>query len=246
MPRFEERYAATWMRFARLNHTTDSLAQERRGYRRWLLLPYLAFIIPITDVGAVAQLTAWQAALRPWLVYDPLNADQLHITLHMVGSLRYGLGMLMPHTWRRAALKGLAERAGMVIHGVAPLDLRLGPLNGFPNALVAEVQDDRQCLRLLRARLLRTLPARARPLRPWPYLPHVTLGYWGRQAAQPIREALEPYRSADPVTCRVTRIEFTIYYRETGDVTPQAVNKAREEVIAAYTLGPKAPTSKGE
>jgi len=240
--RYEERYETTWSRFLRLNWTVDSFAQGRHGWRRWLLRPVIAFIVPIMDATVIEQLAGWQSAMRPWLAYDPLEGERLHITVHLVGSLRSRFGLPTPHSWSRQGLRALAARAGDVIQSFSSFELQLGPLNAFPNVLFVEVQDN-CCLRLLRARLLRALPLRARPLRPWPYLPHVTLGFWGRQAAQPVREALAPFRSVEPITLRVTTLEFTIYHLETGALTSRIPNQAREEVIATYTLTPK--TTKG-
>jgi 2'-5' RNA ligase len=229
-------YQKKWNHFTQLDHTTDTLKNERRGFRRWLLLPYIAFILPIDDPTVIAQLTEWQAALSPWLSYEPQPAERLHITLNYIGGLRRNRWRILPHTWHRLALPQLATRADDVIRSFEAFQVYIGPLNAFPNVLFAEVQDPDECLRMLRTNVRRALPLRARPPSPWTYLPHVTLGHWGRQPAAPIREALEPYRQADPVPLRVTRVKFTIYTYNTVPLNKDLLAAAHEEVIAEFPL----------
>jgi 2'-5' RNA ligase len=229
-------YATIWDRFAHLSQTQDSLASERRGLRRWLLLPHIAFVIPIEDPVAIERLTRWQEALRPWLRYDPQPADRLHITLHYVGVLRHKPWLLLPHSWRQAALSRIAEQARETLENFDAFDLQLGPLNAFPNVLFAEVHDSDQCLRLLRVRLRRVLPVRARPPSPWPYMPHVTLGHWGHQPATPLVKALKPYRAVDPARFRVARVRLTAYTRDVLPLRRDALRVAQEEVITEYRL----------
>ena len=52
---------------------------------------------------------------------------------------------------------------------------------------------------VLRIKLRRALPLRARPASPWPYLPHITLGYWGEQPVAPVIAALRPWRDVTPL-----------------------------------------------
>ena len=120
--------------------TQDSLG-DGRFLQRCLRLPYIAFLVPIDDPAVVDQLTEWQAAFQPWLAYDAQPAERLHITLHYVGLLRRSPWMLLPHTWQRSALSGLADRARESIELCAAFEIGFGPLNAFPNALITEVQD---------------------------------------------------------------------------------------------------------
>lgn len=162
-------FERTWEQFTQLNVTQDSLALEQHGVRRWLMLPYLALLIPIDDPAVQAQLIAWQRAFTPWMDYDPQPADRLHVTLHYVGGLRYRSWVLLPHSWKRAALPRLADQMRAALQGFEPFTIVIGPLNAFASVLFAEVHDPDNCLRLLRATLRRALPLRARPPRMWPY-----------------------------------------------------------------------------
>jgi 2'-5' RNA ligase len=227
-------YAAKWAQFTRLETTKDSLVADRRGLRRWLSRPYITFIVPIEDPAVIRQIAVWQEALRPWLYYDPQPANRLHITLHYVGGLRHRIWL--PHAWGRAAVTALGERVRGTLESQAPFTVKIGPLNAFSNALIAEVQDDRECLRVLRVKLRRALPLRARPPSPWPYLPHVTLGYWGEQPTAPVCEAMGTLRDVTPVTLRVERVQLTIYTLENGLPRRDTLLTAEEQVVTEFVL----------
>ena len=231
-------YASIWQRFCRLRWTQDNLAEERRGWRRWLLRPVVAFIVPIDDAAVLAQLQSWQSALAPWLAYAPQPADRLHITLHIAGRLSPWPWLLLPNFWRRRDLERLAEGVESLVRGMEVFAVGLGPLNAFPNALFAEVQDETDCLRTLRTGLRRTLPRRARPPLRWPFVPHVTLGFWGRQPTGPLIAALTPFRSVQPVPLRVERVRLTIYAMDEGPSRVDLLRTAREEIIAEFVLKP--------
>lgn len=233
--RRERIFQSKWSRFTRLDQTTDTLARERAAWRRWQILPYIAFIIPIDDPTVAAQLIEWQRSLASWLYYDPQPAGFLHITLHYVGMLRRS-PWLLPHTWRQAALPQLAERVRPVIENAYQFDVQIGPLNAFSNALFAEVHDNGQCIRLLRTRLRKSLPLKARPPSQWSFLPHVTLGYWGQQPAAPVINALRPFREIEPVKLRVSTVKFTIYRIGTLRYQREILSAAHEETIATYRL----------
>jgi 2'-5' RNA ligase len=228
-------YYENWQRFVSLPHTQDSPARERQGVRRWLLWPYVAFVIPIDDPAVVAQGAASRDALRPWMAYNPQPDRYLHVTLHYVGLLRPAPWVRLPNAWGRSALDDLAERVRPAIEGVPAFDVHLGPLNAFPGVLFAEVHERVPCLRVLRARLRRALPLRARPPTVWSFLPHVTLGFWGQQPVPPLIKALLPYRTVNPVQLRVDTLHFTVYTRALT-ARQDFLDVAREEIIAAYKL----------
>jgi len=239
--RADAAFAAQWAQFTRLKFTEDSLANDRRMMRRWQLMPYLAFVIPVDDPEVRAQLASWQNAFADTLPYAPQPIDRAHVTLHYVGRLRTSAWLLLlPNTFPRASLEGMAARARRALAQCSPFTLGIGPPNAFPNVLFAEVHDtDNECLRATRLRVRRALPLRARPSSPWNYLPHITLAYWGKQPVPPLVERLRPLREIEPLPLRVTRIRFTIYWRDLLPTAPDVLARAREEVIAEYTLAPR-------
>lgn len=202
-----------------------------------LLLPYIGFLVPIEDPAVVAQLARWQTELGRWFPYHPLPIDQLHITLHYVGGLQRVPWSFLPNVWQRRSINRLAERVRPVLAGFGAFMVRVGPLNAFPNVIFAEVHDEHACLRRLRAELRRALPLRARPGSRWPYVPHVTLGYLGKQPVAPLVESLAAYRAAPSLLCPVERVQLTIYTQHMT-VRPDLLSRAREEIIADYSLDP--------
>jgi 2'-5' RNA ligase len=234
---YSQAYEAKWRQFLQLTHTHDSAVEERRGLRRWRLLPYIAVVLPVDDPVVVAQLVEWQRALQSWFPYDPMPADQFHITLNYIGLQRRNWwDLLWMQTWRRDKLLPLIRRIERIVPDCTAFDIRIGPLNAFSNVLFAEIQDDHQCLRRLRARVRRALPLRARPVSQWAYLPHITLGLWGQQPVAPLINALRPFREVEPIPFRMTRMEFTIYTRDAVPFGPDLLTTSYEEVLAKFSL----------
>lgn len=231
---------AKWTQFTQRALTDNSLQRERHGFRRWLLAPYIAFVIPIDDEAVRAQLIDWQRGFLDVLPYQPEPGERLHVTLHYVGVLRMSPWMLLPNTWRRTPLDAIAAHVHQTLARCEPFTIQIGPLNAFPNVLIAEVHDtEEECLRAMRLRVRRALPLRARPATQWTYLPHVTLGYWGQQPVAPLIKRLTPFRNVEPVPLRVSRLRFTIYWRSPFPATPDVLIRAREELIAEYPLKPR-------
>jgi 2'-5' RNA ligase len=229
-------YARKWAEFTRLSVTEDTLAQDRPLARRWLLMPYVAFIIPIDDEAVRDRLIAWQSALAPWLQYQPQPRDRLHITLHYAGMLRRNRLAVLPYTWQRRSLPKLAQRVRGAVEHCPAFTVQIGPLNAFPNVLIAEVHAERECLRALRLRVRRALPLQARPPSAWTYLPHITLGFWGRQPVGAIVEALEPFRSVEPVPFTVRRLKLTVYERASSSHNSDVLAATRETTVAEFEL----------
>ncbi len=236
MLNYARKSAHTWKRFSHLSETRDAIANEQQKTSNWSILPYVGFIVPIEAPRVQAQLVAWQHALEPWLSYPPVSPERLHITLHHIGGLRQHAWSRLPNTWARETLPQLAHCVRNVLEAFPPFEIGIGPLNAFSTVLFAEVQDPDRCLQLLRARIRRALPLRARPAMTWAYLPHVTLGFWGRQPAGPIIEALRSYRQVEPFPMRVQRVKFTIYVRDTVPHDHIKVGQDREEVIETFKL----------
>jgi 2'-5' RNA ligase len=234
MPRRAPSFAAAWDDFVRLSQTDDSLARARRGPRRWFLQPYVSFIIPIQDEAALARLTAWQTAFQPWLNYDPLPVEALHITLYDLGRLTRHPWLWLPHTWRRETLLHLADQIRATLEDRSPFEVEIGGLNAFSNALFAEIKDCDSCLRASRIRLRRALPLKARLPSPGPYLPHITLGYWGKQPAAPLIDAVRTYRQVEPLLLKVTHVKFTIYTPPTGTPERDFLRASHEEVLTEF------------
>jgi 2'-5' RNA ligase len=227
-------FDAVWQRFSRLSYTTDTLSTWSIRWRRWLTPVNVSFIVPLTDPAISGYLIDAQQPLAPYMTYTPQPAEKLHITIRLVGYLRAGLPL--PDTWTRAELYTLSNRARTLFAKFPPFEVRVGPINAFPNVAIAEVHDDGQ-LRLLETAIGDLIPKARRTPRPYPLIPHITLGYFGRRPAEPIIEALRPLRGLQALPLTVNTVALTLYYRSSGSYSSKyLLRHSVEDVIATLPL----------
>ncbi|MEP7287037.1 MAG: 2'-5' RNA ligase family protein [Chloroflexota bacterium] len=230
-PQFE----SLWRRFERLDYTVDSLDSRSMRLRRWLTPVNVSFIIPIEDPAVYEYLAEAQRPLIPHMVYTPQPADKLHITLYQIGYLRQ-LPFRLPGTWSHNELKRMADVAGESLRMMRPFRVQIGPVNAFPNVAIAEVRDEGR-LRLLHSIVARATPPLSIQLN-YPLIPHITLGFFGKLPAAPIRNALRPLRKLPRILFNVEQVELTLYYRKVGPYDPsQALQHSAEEILYSLPLG---------
>lgn len=219
-----------WQRFTRLSHTTDTLSTWSMRWRRWLTPANISFIVPITDPVVSSYLIEAQRRLVPYMTYTPQPPGKLHITVRLLGYLRAGLPL--PETWRRSELQALANHAQTLFAKLPVFDVRVGPINAFPNVAIAEVHDEGQ-LRLLETAVNELIPHIHRTPQPYPLIPHITLGYFGRRPTGPIIDALRPLRNLPALPLIVDSVALTLYYRSSGSYPSKyLLHQSVEEVVA--------------
>jgi 2'-5' RNA ligase len=232
----EAQFEAMWQRFERLSSTSDTLGTWTARLQRYLKPINVSFIIPIEDQAISHNLGQAQLALMPHMDYEPQPPDKLHITLYQLGYLQT-TGFRLPGSFTRAELAQIANRVQEYLELFKPFDVRIGPINAFPNVLVAEVHDQGR-LRLLRNMVVQAVPRGLAVLPRYPLIPHITLGYFGHRPAAPIRNVIRPLRRMKPLILRVDRMDMTLYYRKAG---PYARSKAlvhsHEDLIATLRIG---------
>jgi len=227
-------FDTVWQRFTRLSHTTDSLGAWSMRWRRWLTPVSVSFIVPVTDPEISGYLIDAQQPLAPYMTYTPQPAEKLHITIHLLGYLRAGLPL--PGTWTRSELQVLSNKAQALLAKFPPFEVRVGPINAFPNVAIAEVHDDGQ-LRFLETAIHELIPGARRTTRSYPLIPHVTLGYFGQRPAAPIIDALRPLRGLPALPLVVDRVALTLYYRSSGSYPSKyLLRHSVEEVITTLPL----------
>jgi len=232
----DAQFDTMWARFQQLPHTIDTLNRWPTRLRRWLTPVNISFIVPIEDEAVCGYLSSAQEVLKPLMAYAPQPTDKLHITLYLVGYLRTWR-LALPGTWPRAALDRIIKLAQENLAFLEPFEVEIGPINAFPNVAIAEVHDKGQ-LRMVRAAVAQATPRLARPLRTYPLVPHVTLGYFGQKPIIPILNVLRPMRSWPPVKYHIDRVDMTMYYRKRGPHKPtDALPHSEEEVIATLRIG---------
>lgn len=224
-----------WQRFGQLNYTTDSINTLSNRLRRWLTPVNVSFVIPIEDRKVCDYLGRAQQAILQHIAYDPQPPDKLHITLFHVGYLQQ-LPIRLPGTWSRQELNRITQLASEYLKLFQPIDVQVGPVNAFPNVAIAEVRDSGR-LRLLRNIISRAVPPPMLPLN-YPLIPHITLGYFGKQSAAPIRETISLLRSLPRVDLHIDHVELTLYYLKPGSHEPnELLEHSRTETIGTLPLG---------
>ena len=129
-------------------------------------------------------------------------------------------------------MPSIAERAAKALRGAKPVDVTLGPVNVFPDALILEVHDDGG-LKEIRRALEAATRTDAFGFEESTFLPHTTIAtFTDASAADALREALPPLRERAGVPMRVARIELTRWWLTGVDLTdpPEA------DVLRSYAL----------
>jgi 2'-5' RNA ligase len=191
---------------------------------------FLSFQARVTDAPAVDLALDIQEALEQIDGLEPFPDDLLHISV-------LGLGFQViearrPNDVLRQDVPSIAERAAKALRAAKPVDVMLGPVNVFPDALILEVHDDGGLKEIRRA-----LEAATRPdafgFEETTFLPHTTIAtFTDASAAEAVRDALPPLRDRPAVPMRITRIELTRWWLTGVDLTepPEA------DVLRSYAL----------
>lgn len=230
----EAQFDAIWQRFSRLTHTIDTLTTRSARWRRLLTPVAVSMIVPIQDEAVSAYLSEAQRKLSLYMGYVPQPVEKLHITLALLGYVRAVLPL--PGTWRKAELQTLADNARVRFARLPAFTVRIGPINAFPNVAIAEVHDDGQ-MRLLEQVARDLIPVRRRVVSPYPLIPHITLGYFGRRPTRPLIQALTPLRDLPALPFQVDQVALTLYYRGFGPYrTKFILRHSIEQVIGQMPL----------
>jgi 2'-5' RNA ligase len=232
----DAQFDLVWQRFERIQTTVDSINHWSMRVRRWLTPINVSFVIPIDDPRVCDYLGEAQQVMLQHMAYAPQPADKLHITLYQVGYLRRLPLLRLPGSWSRTELNKIAETAQQYLTLLKPFLVEIGPINAFPNVAIAEVRDGGR-LRLLRGVVSRAIPPLITPLN-FPLIPHTTLGYFGKQPAEPIRNRLRVLRNWPRMQFEVRQVEMTLYKRKPGPYEPRdALVHSEQEVLYKFPMG---------
>ena len=161
----------------------------------------------------------------------PLPDDLLHCSLRAAGF--QVIAKQRPDDVLRQDVATIAERAAAVMKRCAPIDVRVGPVNVFPDALILEVHDGGALAEIRRALAAATthdafVDADAH------YLPHISLAFFEHAScAEALRERLPALRALPPATCTIARIDFVRWWLlDAGD----AGEPPERDVIRSYPL----------
>lgn len=160
---------------------------------------FLGFAAPLTSGDAVDLALDVQDALDGIDGVLLMPDDCFHITIRPIGF--QVIERRNPDEVLREEVPGISKRAAPVMAATRPMEVTVGPVNVFPDAVILEVHDDGAFVDL-RERLdaVGAADAYAGQLDDSPYLPHVTVvQFQSRDAAGPLRERLPELRALSPV-----------------------------------------------
>ena len=208
------------------------LLEEQRARFTEGRAQFISFQARMTDPAAVDLARDVQDALESIDGVTPMPEELLHISVLGVGF--QVIEARRPNDVLRQDVPSIAERGAKALRGVKPVDVQIGPVNVFPDALILEVNGGGG-LKEIRRALEEATRADAFGFEESTFLPHATIATFAdASAADALREALAPLRERPPVPVRIARIELVRWWLTGIDLTepPEA------DVIRSYALKP--------
>ncbi len=191
---------------------------------------FIAFQVPLTDLHVADEIEALQDVLADVDGLDLMPRDALHISIRGVGF--QVIAKTRPDDVTREEVPRAGERAAAPIVATAPIDVTLGPVNVFPDALILEVHDGGR-LGELRARLDAIERGDTFALQHTTYLPHVTIGWFRDVAcAGELRRRLPAMRERVLAPVQIRRVELARWWF-TGDDAGATPDR---ETLRSYLL----------
>jgi len=221
-------FDAAWAWFTAGGELVSVEAQRERTLRGRAQL--LVFEAPLGELPVADEIAELQDELEDIDGLDFMPEHLLHISIRALGFQTIAKsqpGDVLPGDVARAA-----EMAARAFRGTAPIELRLGPLNVFPDALVLQVEP----IGPMRDLLVR-LEALGEPdAFPYPvesYLPHCTIAVFrSPEVAGSLRARLPALRSRAPYAAAVQRVELARFWFVGDDSTAWP----ERETVRPYVL----------
>ena len=173
---------------------------------------FLSFQAPAIDGRVVDLARTVRHELRDIDGLLPLDDDLLHCTVRPAGF--QVLAKRRPDDVLREDVARIGERAAGELALHAAVDVTVGPVAVFPDALILEFHDG-GALAAMRSALADV--TRAEKPQGWPgaaeFLPHISLAFFDDvSCAAPLRERLPALRELQPVSWRISRIDFARWW----------------------------------
>ena len=170
----------------------------------------LSFQAPMRDTPVADEVEELQDALADIDGLAMFEREMLHISLRGVGF--QVIAKRRPDDVSREDIGRITKQAAGQIREARPFEVRAGPLNVFPDALILEVHDGGE-LAGMRARLSPTGDD-AFGIEEGQYLPHVTIAMFldPPAAARALRERLPALRQRQPIAAKIKRVELARWW----------------------------------
>jgi 2'-5' RNA ligase len=224
MPDFYASFDDAWRAFENGAPLTP-IAEQRERFLAGRA-QFLGFQAPL-PADAAGEIEAVQDQLADVESLYLFEREMLHITVRGVGF--QVIAKPRPDEVLREDVGRIAERAAKALRS-APIDVSIGAVNVFPDALVLEVHDG-GALGAIRDALDATgaPDTFAYPV----YLPHVTIAVFrSAEAGADLRDRLPPLRARPPVRTTLTRIELARWWFTGDDVSAHP----EIDVVRSYRL----------
>jgi 2'-5' RNA ligase len=200
-------YEASWTRFHALSgliHTFEDINSPwARGRQR-----YGAFLMRADDTALRDYLRPLSERLHSIPGVIPYPQEYWHMTIKTVGFIVDEVAN--DDEVAEAALPGIIEAAEAAFERHPAFELQLGPINAFPDVVIAEVWDG-GAIRRLNTALLESVPGLLRqPFDGQHFLPHVSLArYAGNEGLEELKTALTELRGLGPgPTLHIAEVEL--------------------------------------
>jgi 2'-5' RNA ligase len=171
---------------------------------------FLVFEAPLGELPVAEEIVALQDELADIDGLDFMPEHLLHVSIRVLGF--QVIAATQPGDVLREDVHRSAEVAARALRGAKPIEVSLGPVNVFLDALVLEVAP----VAPLRELLLRLEAVGAPDAFPYAleqYLPHCTIAVFrSAQVAPTLRDRVPPLRQRPPMSARIQRIELARFW----------------------------------
>ena len=169
----------------------------------------LSFQAPVDDDAVIDAVLRVQDDVADLGAIVPFSPEMLHVSIRGVGF------QVIEKTRRGDVLRQEVERAGQaaakIIAALAPVEVEIGPVNVFPDALVMEVHDGGRLGELRRA--LGDVVDDAFGVSDAQFLPHTTIGMFRAGAdGDALRQRLPSVRERPGVRATMGRIDMARWW----------------------------------
>lgn len=180
---------------------------------------FLSLQVPVAGMEVAADIADIQDRLVDIDSMSPIPAELLHISVRGVGF--QVIAKSLPNDVLRQEVGSISERAAKAMHGRKPLEVTVGPVNVFPDALILEVNPVEPMREILRRTNQALEGADAFPYSADNYLPHVTIGTFldAPAAASALRDRLPALRHRAPASTTIRGIDFVRWWFTGHDLT---------------------------
>ncbi len=190
----------------------------------------LSFQAPMTGPGVLALAGEVLDALDGVDGLLPLADDLLHCSIRGVGF--QVIVKRRPDDVPRQEVPRIAERAAAVVRRARPVDVEVGPVNVFPDALILEVHHGGALAELRRA-LAEPAAQDAFGINGAQYLAHVSLASFAdTSCAEALRARLPALRALPAVRTTIARVDFVRWWLAGVD----ASDPPERDVVRSYML----------